>query len=56
MDLGNSLAGGYYLLMCVSYAAGLSLTYIALTFSWFGDQVRPHSRLHSRHYHAWHIA
>lgn len=37
----SSWHGGYYVASVMGYGAGLLLTYVALMFSWFGDQGQP---------------
>lgn len=47
----SSWHGGYYVASVMGYGAGLLLTYVALMFSWFGDQGQPAVSWHcsSRH-------
>lgn len=33
--------GGYWAPTCAAYGLGLGITYLALVYSWFGDQGQP---------------
>ena len=41
VDQRLPLVHGYFLPTCVGYGVGLTTTYLALMYSWFGDQGQP---------------